>query len=112
MVTGAGQSVFIFKIIFVGDNIEQNKFSIPAFKVTRLLEIGKKISIAYQSGHCILDCGAMLPRYRHAHLLHLVHALLRRLLHRERLLHSLALLPRYALALLMVHRRAILPAKK
>ena len=43
--------IYIVKIISFGDTIEWNKFSIPAFKVTRLLEIGKKISIADQSGN-------------------------------------------------------------
>ncbi len=41
----------IVKIISFDDTIEWNKFSIPAFKVTRLLEIGKKIFIAYLSGN-------------------------------------------------------------
>ncbi len=82
--------------------------SIPAFNVM----ICKKISIAYQPGHLVMDGVALLPRCRHAHLLHPVRTFLHRLLHRERLLHRLALLARHRLALLMVHGGALLPVEK
>jgi hypothetical protein len=78
-------------------------------KFVTLLEMTK---IVYQSGHLVMDRGAFLARCRHALLLQPVRALLHRLLHAERLLHRLALLPRHGLALLMVHGRALLPVRK